>query len=163
MTQMPTQQRTRVSTLTALFRSIARLMVDELIDRLDAAGYGGITAAQHLVFENIDPEGTRLTTLGARAGITRQSITELVTGLERNGYLELRPDPSDGRARLVCLTAEGKALVRRAIAEIAAIEAGWQESFTRAGLDIDLRELLKNAVGEHAITGPSHRERAISV
>src|SRR5690348_13899695 len=101
---MPTEERTRVITLIALFRSATQLMVDELIARLHAAGYTEITAAQHLVFENIDPDGTRLTTLGQRAGISRQSVTELVTALQRNGYLELRTDPSDRRARLVCLT-----------------------------------------------------------
>jgi DNA-binding MarR family transcriptional regulator len=147
---MSTEERTRFITLIALFRMATQLMVDELIARLHAAGYTEITAAQHLVFENIDPDGTRLTTLAQRAGITRQSVTELVSVLERNGYLELRPDPSDRRARLVCLTRQGKAQVRRAIAEIAAIEAEWQESFARAGLDTDARELLRDAINEHA-------------
>jgi DNA-binding MarR family transcriptional regulator len=147
---MSPEERTRVVTLIALFRSATRLMVDELIARLHAAGYTEITAAQHLVFENIDPDGTRLTTLGQRAGISRQSVTELVTALQRSGYLELRTDPSDRRARLVCLTRQGKAQVRRAIAEIEAIEADWQESFTRAGLDTDARDLIRKAIDEHA-------------
>jgi DNA-binding MarR family transcriptional regulator len=141
-------ERARVITLIALFRETARLMVDELVERLHAAGYGDQTAAHHPVFENIDPEGTRLTVLAARAGMTHQSMGELVQTLERRGYLERRPDPSDGRATLVLLTRPGRQSARRAIEEIAEIEAAWLERFRRAGLDVDLRALLEAALRE---------------
>ncbi|OBH01951.1 MULTISPECIES: MarR family winged helix-turn-helix transcriptional regulator [unclassified Mycobacterium] len=124
-------------------------MIDELIAGLHAAGYTDMTAAQHVVFENLDPGGTRLTTLAQRADMTRQAMTELVDGLRRNGYLELRPDPSDGRARLVHLTRKGKAAVRAAISEIAAIEARWQETATRAGLTVNLREFFEDLESQH--------------
>jgi DNA-binding MarR family transcriptional regulator len=145
---MPTGEPTRIVTLIAVVRSVARLMVDELIARLHAAGYTDRTVAQHLVFENLDPTGTRLTTLAQRAGITRQAITELVNGLRRNGYVELAPDPSDGRARLVQLTNKGRESVRVAINQIAAIEARWQENADRAGLDVNLRQLLEDLANE---------------
>ena len=38
-----------------LFRQTARLMVDELVQRLHDAGYSDITAAHHPLFEAIDP------------------------------------------------------------------------------------------------------------
>jgi DNA-binding MarR family transcriptional regulator len=60
------------------------------------------------VFENLDPGGTRLTELAARAGITRQPMTKLVSVLKQQGYLERRPDPSDGRARIVRPTLTGR-------------------------------------------------------
>jgi DNA-binding MarR family transcriptional regulator len=145
---MPDGNRTRVITLIAVVRSVARLMLDELIARLHTAGYTDMTAAQHLVFENLDPNGTRLTTLAQRAGVTRQAITELVNTLQRNGYLEVRPDATDGRARLVHLTSKGKAAVRVAVTEIAAIEARWQESAARAGLTLNLRQLLEDLATE---------------
>lgn len=145
---MSAGERTRVITLIGVVRSVARLMIDELIARLHAAGYTDMTAAQHLVFENLDPNGTRLTTLAQRAGITRQAITELVNALRRNGYVELGPDPSDGRARLVRLTTKGREAVRVAINEIAAIEARWQETADRAGLTVNLRQLLEDLADE---------------
>jgi DNA-binding MarR family transcriptional regulator len=151
--RMSPQKRTRPITLIAVVRSVARLMIDELIARLHAAGYTDMTAAQHLVFENLDPDGTRLTTLAQRAGMTRQAMTELVNVLRRNGYLELRPDPSDGRARLVHLTSRGKAAVRVAISEIAAIEARWQETATRAGLTVNLRQFLEDLENQHTPHG----------
>jgi DNA-binding MarR family transcriptional regulator len=86
--------------------------------------------------------------LAARAGMTHQSMGELVQTLERRGYLERRPDPSDGRATLVLLTRSGRQSARRAIEEIAEIEAAWLERFRRAGLDVDLRALLEAALGE---------------
>jgi len=142
-------ERSRVVTLIALFRETARLMVEELVERLHAAGYRDHTAAHHPVFENIDREGTRrLTVLAARAGMTHQSMGELVQTLERRGYLERRSDPSDGRATLVRLTAHGREAVRRAVAEIAEIESAWLERFGRAGLDADLRALLEATLRE---------------
>jgi DNA-binding MarR family transcriptional regulator len=141
-------ERARVITLIALFRETAGLMVEELVERLHAAGYRDHTAAHHPVFENIDREGTRLTVLAARAGMTHQSMGELVQTLERRGYLERRPDPFDGRATLVLLTSHGRQAVRRAIAEIAEIEAAWLERFRRAGLDVDLRAMLEAALRE---------------
>jgi DNA-binding MarR family transcriptional regulator len=121
-------------------------MVEELVERLHAAGYHDHTAAHHPVFENIDREGTRLTALAARAGMTHQSMGELVRTLERRGYLERGPDPSDGRATLVLPTGRGREAVRRAVEEMAEIEADWLERFRRAGLDADLRAWLEAAL-----------------
>ena len=142
------EDRARVVPLIALFRQTARLMVDELIEGLRAAGYTDMTAAHHPVFESIDPEGTRLTTLAARTGMTHQSMGELVQMLERRGYLERKADPSDGRVSLVRLTAKGRRAVRQAVEEIARIEAAWLDRFERAGLDADMRAVLEAGLRE---------------
>jgi DNA-binding MarR family transcriptional regulator len=135
--------RTRVVTLIALFRQTSRLMVDELVQGLRDGGYEDTTAAHHPLFENIDPGGTRVTVLAARAGMTHQSMGELVGLLEQRGYVERRPDPSDGRVRLVLLTEKGRAAVRLAVKEIAAIEAAWLERIGAAGFELDVRALLR--------------------
>ena len=106
-------------------------MVEELSARLQADGYEGVNPAHHAFFENIDPDGTRLTELAARADMTHQSMGELVAAMERRGWAERRPDPSDGRARLVCLTAEGSKLTRRGLHHIKEIEAEWQAALAR--------------------------------
>ena len=123
-------------------------MVAELVERLAAAGYTDIQTAAHTVFENIDRDGTRLTELAARADMTHQSMGELVATLEERGYVVRRPDPTDGRARLVCLTAKGKQLTRIALHEIAAIEADWHRAWKHAGLSTDLRTALQAAVAD---------------
>jgi DNA-binding MarR family transcriptional regulator len=111
--------------LLPLLLGAAHALVDALVERLAAAGYVDIRQTDSRVFENIDPAGTRLTVLAVRAQMTHQSMGELVTSLERRGYLERRPDAADRRARLIVLTARGRAMQRVAVAEIAAIEASW--------------------------------------
>ena len=73
----------------------------------------------------IDPDGTRLSVLAARAQIAKQTATALVDKLERAGYVERVPDPTDGRARLVRLTARAVAVIPLARAEEDRIEAEW--------------------------------------
>lgn len=135
--------RARVVTLISLFRQTSRELVDDLVERLRTGGFEDTTAAHHPLFENIDPGGTRLTVLAARAGMTHQSMGELVGGLERRGYVERRSDPSDGRVRLVVLTEKGRDAVRLAVKEIAAIEAAWLERVGAAGFELDVRALLR--------------------
>jgi DNA-binding MarR family transcriptional regulator len=136
----------RVFTVLIGFRRTAQLMVEELAKRLEADGFGEIPPAYHALFENIDPGGTRLTALAARAEMTHQSMSELVATLERRGWVERRPDPSDGRARLVCLTPEGRRLTARGLHHINEIEAAWQARWRDAGYDGQLRDVLADAI-----------------
>jgi DNA-binding MarR family transcriptional regulator len=55
----------------------------------------------------IDRAGSRLTDLSARAGVTRQAMMQVIDGLVRAGSARRVPDPVDGRAKLVKLTARG--------------------------------------------------------
>ena len=140
----------RPFTIMMAFRLTARLMVDELIERLKADGHEGVHPSHHALYENIDPDGTRLTELAARAAMTHQSMSELVANLERGGWVERRPDPSDGRARLVCLTPAGKDLVRRGLHHIADIEAEWQKRWDGAGHNGRLLPVLEQAIKARA-------------
>ncbi len=136
----------RPFTLFMAFRRTGRLMVEELTRRLEADGYAGVQPAYHAFFENVDPQGTRLTELAARADMTHQSMSELVAVLERRGWVERHPDPTDGRARLVRLTPEGRELTRRGLHHINAIEAEWQERWREAGHEGQLRPVLERAL-----------------
>ncbi|MDX2597053.1 MULTISPECIES: MarR family winged helix-turn-helix transcriptional regulator [Streptomyces] len=51
---------------------------------------------------------TRLTDLVRTEQMSQPGVTQLVTRLERDGLVERRPDPTDGRAVLVHLTEEGR-------------------------------------------------------
>lgn len=139
-----------IVTLIALLRRTSLLMVAEITERLEAAGFTDVPPSYHPVFETIDPEGTRLTVLAARSGLTHQSIGEVVADLERRGYLERVADPSDGRARLIRLTDSGRALVTAAVREIAAIEDRWRRRWRKAGLKGELRGPLEAALREEA-------------
>ncbi|WP_433659308.1 MarR family winged helix-turn-helix transcriptional regulator [Nocardia sp. CA-128927] len=54
----------------------------------------------------------RMTALKVTEQITQPAITQLVSRLERDGLVERRPDPVDGRAVLVEITAAGARIVQ---------------------------------------------------
>ena len=103
-----------------------RAAEDRILAALAETGYVDITRAQARLLAGIDLGGTRLVTLADRARIPKQTAMALVNGVEAAGYVERVPDPSDGRARLIRLTARGRGVLPLAIAEEARIEADWQ-------------------------------------
>jgi DNA-binding MarR family transcriptional regulator len=56
----------------------------------------------------------RMQDLAVRAVLSRTRVSRIVGELETVGYVERRPDPDDGRASLVALTADGREALRRA-------------------------------------------------
>jgi len=53
----------------------------------------------------------RLTALAEREAVSQPAMTGLISRLEVSGLVVRSPDPSDGRAQLVALTAQGRALI----------------------------------------------------
>ncbi|MDX3661002.1 MarR family transcriptional regulator [Streptomyces sp. ID05-26A] len=109
-----------------------------------------ITQAQARVLMRVGPDGTRLTELAEAAQVTKQTAGFLVDQLEKAGYVERVPDPSDGRARLVRVTEKAKEAVPVANAEMARIEAEWEQHIGKRRMT-QLREALE-MLGE--ITDP---------
>jgi DNA-binding MarR family transcriptional regulator len=70
-------------------------------------------------------DGLRLTDLAARAQLSLATTSELVTDLERLGYLERRTDPTDGRAKLIHPTVRGRQALADAGNRVAEIEQRW--------------------------------------
>lgn len=91
-----------------------------------AHGHPDIRQPHLPILEYIDREqGARITYLARHANVTIQAMGELVTYLERRGYVERVPDPSDGRAKLVRLTARGSELYALAVQLVTELEATW--------------------------------------
>ncbi len=67
-------------------------------------GYPGIKHAHNSVFATLLLTGNRATDMADRAGITRQSMGEIIRELVGLGILEMKPDPDDRRAKLVTYT-----------------------------------------------------------
>jgi DNA-binding MarR family transcriptional regulator len=106
----------QLPTLGALLRLPLETLLDHVYAELAKAGYVELRVAHGAVFRHISRDGSRITTLAARARITKQSMAELIDYLRSCGYVELVADPTDGRAKLARLTARGwkvhRALVR---------------------------------------------------
>jgi DNA-binding MarR family transcriptional regulator len=90
------------------------------------AGYD-VTVAQSRLAQRIAEEGTRLTELADRAQVTKQTASLLVAALEREGLVERVPDPADGRARLIRLSARGQEAAERAKEIVLGVEREWTE------------------------------------
>ncbi|RRO14744.1 MarR family transcriptional regulator [Saccharopolyspora rhizosphaerae] len=109
-------------TLLRLLVQSATAFERRLNDGLRAELGDELRPAHYAVFRYLDPAGSRVSELAEAAGMTQQAMGELVTHLERCGYVERRPDPADGRARQVVATPAGRAALRVAADRIRAIE-----------------------------------------
>lgn len=100
----------RASTAQLLFKC-ARLVNERALETLPTEPAAPRPRpAQMALFPHIDlREGTRVTELAAKLGITKQAVGQLVDDLEAYGWMERRPDPDDGRAKRVHFTEHGKA------------------------------------------------------
>lgn len=67
-----------------------------------------ITVAQGRIAARIDEDGSRLTHLAESAQVTKQTAGFLVDQLEKAGYVERVPDPTDARARLIRISQRGR-------------------------------------------------------
>jgi DNA-binding MarR family transcriptional regulator len=119
---VPTTER---FTLTGRIVQVQVAVVGELYRRLADQGFDDLRPSSAPVFQHIAPEGSRLSELADRAGVTRQALAEQITALERCGYVERLPDPDDRRARLITLTDRGWRAVDAGLSIIADIESGW--------------------------------------
>lgn len=99
------------------------------------------------------PWGSRVTELAAKAQMAKPSMAYLVEYLEAAGYLVRRPDPTDGRARLVQLTRRGWREIEDALDIIADLEAELGASLGPRRLQT-LRQLLTEVT---SITTPWRR------
>jgi DNA-binding MarR family transcriptional regulator len=102
-----------------------RLFRQQLYGRTVELGFSDLRPAHLHVFGSIKAEGTRLTDLAEWTNMGRSSMAELIDDLQAKGYVERRPDPRDGRAKLVCLTERGWAAMRTGRNAIQTIEADY--------------------------------------
>ncbi len=132
---------------------LTRLFQTELFAGLVAAGLSDARVPHTHVTAYIKAEGSRLTELAAQARMTLPAMSELVDDLQRLGIVERRPDPSDRRAKLICLTDAGWEAMRTARRVIAEIEAEYTEivgaeRFEAAAETLD--EILRGLVSRQA-------------
>src|SRR3954471_21871453 len=118
-----------------------RAMENEAFAALAAAGHTDITRAQGKLLQRVHENGSRVTELAESAQVTKQTAGYLVDQLERAGYLERAPDPSDARARLVRLTDKARRMVPIADRAVAEVEARWTTHLGRRRME-QLRDTL---------------------
>lgn len=128
--------------LGILLREPFRAGNEVLHQRFAERGHAQIRPPHGNVMQFLDDRGTRVSVLAERAQITKQSMAELVVHLERLGYVERIPDPSDRRAKLVRATPRGEELYVIAREVVAEIEAEWTTRLGKTKMR-QLRDLLE--------------------
>jgi DNA-binding MarR family transcriptional regulator len=97
-----------------------RTATAEALDEVTRFVFRQLETLRHISFSavatlsTLDSSGPcRLTELAGREGISQPSMTTMVSRLERQGLVERRRDPSDGRIVLVAVTGAGQDMLRR--------------------------------------------------
>jgi DNA-binding MarR family transcriptional regulator len=87
-----------------------------LAERFAAAGFPDVRPSYgSILIPLYEEDGLRMGEIARRARLSKQTMTTMARLLERDGLVERRPDPHDGRAALVFLTHRAQAF--RPIAE----------------------------------------------
>jgi DNA-binding MarR family transcriptional regulator len=128
--------------LPGLMEVVQEALYAEFRQELEESGYGDIRPTHGCVFRFIDEEPLRLTELATLAGITKQSIGEVIDNLVELGYAKRVPDPQDRRAKLICLTARGEEAQKIGLTLFAKVEQRWAKRYGPARF-AQLRELLE--------------------
>jgi DNA-binding MarR family transcriptional regulator len=125
----------------ALMRLPWEAVAYRLLQALQAKGFDDIDAPQLNVLLWPGPDGLRPSELASRTRMTKQALNYLLGNLERNGYLERRPDPEDRRARRITITDRGRALIPVIRGVVAETEREWAAALGEKRF-AQLRELL---------------------
>jgi DNA-binding MarR family transcriptional regulator len=113
-----------------------------LYERFRANGYPDVRPSYgSLLLPLFEEDALRMGELARRARLSKQTMTTMVRLLERDGLVERRPDPSDGRATVIVLTARGRDF--RPVAETVLAE---MEMLARTVLADEQMPRLKSAL-----------------
>jgi DNA-binding MarR family transcriptional regulator len=147
--------------LPALLTQVKEAALHKMRDRLAEEGYGDIREGYGCVFGFIDiDEGSRLTELAERAGLTKQAVGEVIPELEQLGYLTREPDPRDRRAKIIKLTPKGRDACLTGRRLFAEIEREWADQLGEdllAGLREAAERIAAAERGDAAQVGTAPR------
>jgi DNA-binding MarR family transcriptional regulator len=141
---------------------LLRLAAQQWGTDMDAAlqrhGIAGLTPAHANVIPFVPPDGIQIGELARLAKVRKQTMAQSVELLTTAGYVTRRPDPDDGRASLIVLTAKGRALgpVSRTAGQ--KVEADWATLVGRDNLE-HLRRMLMHLLQPDDAAG---RRRTLS-
>lgn len=129
--------------LIVLVHAADRAFQEEMANEAGRRGYTGARSAHNAVFATLSREGSRTSDLAVRAGITKQSMGEVVRELVAMGLLEMKTDPTDGRAKLVTYTERGLQQALEGRRHLVDLEREFAEEFGAENYAVARRVLLR--------------------
>jgi DNA-binding MarR family transcriptional regulator len=130
--------------------------VRELREHVAAQGFDDQGRSDGFVFRTLGAGPTTISGLAERLEITKQGAGQIVDDMERRGYVERRPDPSDARAKLLHLTERGEAALSTARKFHQTYERRLRKRFGDEAIDT-LRDVLTDMAGEAQVSTPHFR------
>ncbi|XAS68696.1 MarR family winged helix-turn-helix transcriptional regulator [Micrococcaceae bacterium Sec5.7] len=123
-------------------------MMSDLHAHLTAHGYDDMRPTHFMnVFRFMDCDGTRPAELARRAGMTPQAMGELVSQLEKRGYVKRVADPGDGRSRTVVWAERGQAAADVANAFFEELDHDWATAVGQDDLN-SMKQALRVLVAQ---------------
>jgi len=104
------EERRRRNMRQLLLRA-SRIVNRHVVEGLHARGYADLRSTHTTLLSNINLAGSTVTEAADRAGVTKQAMGRLATELADAGYITVRSDPADARARVLHLTKSGTRLM----------------------------------------------------
>ena len=104
------EERRRRNMRQLLLRA-SRIVNRHVVEGLHARGYADLRSTHTTLLSNINLAGSTVTEAADRAGVTKQAMGRLATELADAGYITVRSDPADARARVLHLTKTGTRLM----------------------------------------------------
>ena len=111
--------------LGRMLLKLERGFTRQVLAKLASDNITGITLRHFVVIPYVDDNGIRAVEIARQAGISKQAVSKLVDELVEKGYLELKPDPTDGRALLVYMSDKGSDFLKLAIKYTEQVEKEW--------------------------------------
>lgn len=141
-------ERVKQANVGQLLLKSARLLDERALARVNQSGVSiELRPAHTSLLPHIDREGTRLTELARRLGVTKQAVGQLVSELEGLGMLTRVDDPEDGRAKLVCFTERGIEAIHHGLSVLRGIEGELEQRIGRTRMR-ELQRTLSEIVDE---------------
>ncbi len=132
-------------TTAAALLALASELVDGVQQGLAQRGFDDVRPAHGFTFSLLS--GGRATTadVAEHLGVTKQAASQIVEHLVTRGYVTRKPHPSDARARLLVLTAHGRACTRAAEQAAADVVNRWGDELSPHAFATMQRSLVRLA------------------
>lgn len=132
--------------MAVLLREGFRWFMDRLNADATDLGEPRLSAPAAIVASHLRLEGSRPADIARAMGVSRQHVHAVVRELVDGGIVDVVPDPTSRRDRLIVPTVAGEARLQRVVARLAALEAELSQRLGPADLEL-LQDLLARLWG----------------
>jgi DNA-binding MarR family transcriptional regulator len=134
--------RMRQEHIGRLLQRASRQYSDQALAKIEANGHQGLSLFHTTLISFLDIEGTQISVLAERAGMSKQAMGQIAKELEERGYILRIPDPLDKRAVLLKFTETGFRFLQDAYQVKLEIEAEFTQRLGEEGMR-HLKRLLE--------------------